>query len=174
MDSAAQFQHGSILFQDSQAYVFMAAWVAMAFVLGASWALLLRWRFGVRLGIREWLPIQALAWGGRYLPGKLGLLAGKFALLGRGMLDAKRLTYSVLWEQVAFVVSAAIAAAIFLVEPIGSSPDVLAGHWDLVRLLAGSGSVVLFLTLDTILRRMWPAHGPLNACWVPASGSFCS
>lgn len=168
VDSAAQFQHWQHLFKDSRAYVFMAAWVAMAFVLGASWALLLRWRFGVRLGIREWLPIQALAWGGRYLPGKLGLLAGKFALLGRGVLDAKRLTYSVLWEQVAFVVSAAIAAAIFLVEPIGSSPDVLAGHWDLVRLLAGSGSVVLFLTLDTILRRMWP--GPRTSECVLGAG----
>lgn len=157
VDSADQFRHWRHLFRHSAVYLFMAAWGTMAFLLGAAWALLLHWRFGVSLRLREWLPIQALAWGGRYLPGKLGLLAGKFALLGRGALDAQRLAYSVLWEQLAFVLSAAIVAALFLMEPIAGSPALLARHWDAVRLLCGVGSIGLLLALDDILRRMWPA-----------------
>lgn len=156
VDSLDQIQHWRHLFKHFAVYYFIAAWGTMAFLLGALWALLLRWRFGVRLGVREWMPIQALAWAGRYLPGKLGLLAGKFALLGRGVLDAKRLAYSVLWEQIAFVLSAAITAAIFLAEPMDGSPEVLVHHWDMARLIAAIGGVSLFLGLDRILRRMWP------------------
>lgn len=159
VDSAGQFQHWAHLFKDSRAYLFMAAWAAMAFLLGAAWSLLLRWRFGVQLGVREWLPIQALAWGGRYLPGKLGLLAGKFALLGRGVLDAKRLAYSVLWEQLAFVLSAAVAVGLFLGLPFDGMPELLARHWDGIRVLVGIGSIALFLALDTILWRIWPGAG---------------
>ena len=156
VDSTAQIQHWRHLATDSRAYLFMAAWAGMAFLLGAAWSLLLRWRFGVQLGIREWLPIQALAWGGRYLPGKLGLLAGKFALLGRGVLDAKRLAYSVLWEQLAFVLSAAVAVALFMGVPFAGTPEVLASHWEGVRVAVGLVGLGLFLALDTILRRIWP------------------
>lgn len=159
-DSAAQFQEWRHLFKHPPVYIFMAAWAAMAFLLGAWWALLLRWRFGVHIGPREWLPIQALAWGGRYLPGKLGLLAGKFALLGRGMLNAKRLAFGVIWEQVAFILSAGIAAALFLVTPILDSPAGLVVHWEGMRWLVGVCSIVLFLMLDTIFRRVWP--GPAD------------
>lgn len=159
MDSAAQFQHWRHLFQDVRAYVFMAAWAGMAFLLGAAWSLLLRWRFGVRLGVREWLPIQALAWGGRYLPGKVGLLAGKFALLGRGTLDARRLAHSVLWEQLAFVLSAAIAVALFLRVPFIGVPELLVRHWDMARMVVGIGSAALFLMLDSIVWRILPGAG---------------
>jgi hypothetical protein len=167
-DSAAQFRHWQHLFRHPAVYVFIAAWAAMAFLLGAAWALLLRWRFGVHLHLREWLPIQALAWGGRYLPGKLGLLAGKFALLGRGGLDGPRLAQSVLWEQLAFVLSAAVAAAIFLMDPIAGLPGAIREHWGLVRLLGGIGGIAVFLALDDLLRRLWPGARAPGAGLSPA------
>lgn len=155
-DSLSQFGQWRGLFRQSSTYVFMASWAGMALLLGAWWALLLRWRFDVRLTMREWLPIQAMAWGGRYLPGKLGLLAGKFALLGRGGMDARRVACSVLWEQLAFVLSAVVAAALFLTAPIAGSPEVLATHWNAFRALAGIGSLVAFFLLESGLGRIWP------------------
>lgn len=105
------------------AYAFVAAWIAMAVLLGQLWALLLRWSYGVRLGVREWLPVQALAWGGRYLPGKVGLLAGKAALAERENLGWRRLGFSVLVEQLCFVVAGIVAACLFL-----ASVDLLPAH----------------------------------------------
>lgn len=159
VDSAAQVRTWGHLFKNSPSYFFMGAWAGMAFLLGTAWSLLLRWRFGVPLGLQEWLPIQALAWGGRYLPGKVGILAGKFALLGRGALDARRLALSVLWEQLAFILSAAIAVALFLRDPIFGAPELLVRHWDLARAMVGIGSIAIFLMLDRILWRVLPGSG---------------
>lgn len=93
---------------------FIAGWMAMATMLGWAWARIVRASLGLRLPPVEWLPIQAAAWAGRYLPGKLGLLAGKLPLAERAGVGWRQVTYSVLFEQVAFV---ATGAALFLVLP---------------------------------------------------------
>jgi glycosyltransferase 2 family protein len=96
------------------AYAYAASWISMAALLGGLWALMLRWAYDVRLGWREWLPLQALAWGGRYLPGKVGLLAGKALLAGREGMGWRRVGFSVLYEQIAFVVSGFLVALLLL------------------------------------------------------------
>jgi len=156
-DSIDSIQRWRSLFGSSAAYLFMAAWMLMAGVLGAWWAVLLRWRFAVCLAISDWLPVQALAWGGRYLPGKLGLFAGKLALVDRPGLGGRRLAYSVFWEQLAFVLSALVAAALFLASPVAGSPEVLVAHWDWLRLVAGMAGVVAFLSMDAMFRWILPA-----------------
>lgn len=84
-------------------YVFMVGWATMACTLGYAWAQVLRMHLGLRLVARDWLPLQALAWLGRYLPGKLGLLAGKLGLVTRHGVTVRALGFTVLYEQLAFV-----------------------------------------------------------------------
>lgn len=99
-------------FVEPATYGFVACWMLMAFVLGAAWTRVLSVYLGLRLTMAEWLPIQASAWAGRYLPGKLGLMVGKLVLLERPGLGAKPLAFSVLFEQVAFVVTGGLLALI--------------------------------------------------------------
>ena len=106
------------------AFGFVACWMLMALVLGAAWARVLWLYLGLRLGAAEWLPIQAAAWAGRYLPGKVGLMAGKLVLLERSELKAKPLAFSVLFEQLAFVVVGAVLALV-LAPPV----EVFQARW---------------------------------------------
>ena len=93
-------------------YLFCLGWAAMVVVLGKAWAVGLQQLSGVRLGFRTWLPAQTSAWAGRYLPGKIGLFAGKLALLKRSDVPLNALTLSVLYEQLAFVVAGALIAVL--------------------------------------------------------------
>lgn len=86
------------------AYGFVLCWMLMALLLGAGWARVLSLYLGLQLRPAEWLPIQGVAWAGRYLPGKVGLMAGKLVLLERPGVELKPLAFSVLFEQLAFVV----------------------------------------------------------------------
>lgn len=91
----------------------MAGWLVMVFLLGCGWAGALDAWSGLRLRLVEWLPMQISAWIGRYLPGKLGLLAGKMQVCERGV-GWKRVTGSVLSEQAAFVGSGLALSALAL------------------------------------------------------------
>lgn len=91
---------------------FMACWALMALLLGAAWARVLDTYLGIRLSWRQWLPIQGAAWAGRYLPGKVGLMAGKLVLLERPGVELKPLTFSVLFEQFAFILVGGVVAVI--------------------------------------------------------------
>lgn len=81
-----------------------AGWILMVLLLGRGWATSLKAWSNLELSMRHWLPMQLTAWAGRYLPGKLGLLAGKLQVCEQG-LPWGRVTASVLAEQVAFIVS---------------------------------------------------------------------
>lgn len=91
-------------------YGFVTCWLLMAFVLGLAWARVLSVYLGLRLGMSEWLPIQAVAWAGRYLPGKVGLMAGKLVLLQRREVEVRPLGFSVLFEQLAFIFAGGVLA----------------------------------------------------------------
>lgn len=80
----------------------IAGWIGMVLLLGRGWADAVCAWSGLRLGRRQWLPIQAAAWAGRYLPGKIGLLAGKMQACEQGI-SWKQLTGSVISEQLAFI-----------------------------------------------------------------------
>lgn len=83
----------------------------MVFLLGCGWAGALRAWSGVRLSLAQWAPMQAAAWIGRYLPGKLGLLAGKMQICEQGI-GWKLVTGSVISEQVAFIASGLMLSAL--------------------------------------------------------------
>lgn len=96
---------------------FVVCWMLMAGVLGLAWAQVVKTYLGLHLPVREWLPIQGAAWVGRYLPGKVGLLAGKLSLLEKENVKVSSLTFSVLFEQLAFVATG-LALAISVSLPL--------------------------------------------------------
>lgn len=157
-----QLRQWQSLFLQPATYAFIAAWGGMAFLLGWWWALLLRWQFGVAMPAREWLPVQAMAWGGRYLPGKLGLFAGKLGVLGQRGLDIRRITYSVIWEQVAFVLAGAVVAALFVSDAIPAVPVFLSRYWDVARVAAVVMYPVVLFALSRYLRKKLDAQ----AAWI--------
>lgn len=97
---------------------FVLCWAAMAGILGLAWTRALKSYVGVSLPAKRWLTIQGAAWAGRYLPGKIGLLAGKMSLVADGTLSLGQLGFSVLFEQVAFVLfgSAVVLALVPLLH----------------------------------------------------------
>jgi uncharacterized membrane protein YbhN (UPF0104 family) len=97
---------------DASTWIFVLAWALMAGTLGLLWARGLRAIAGRGPDLLTVMQVQGSAWAGRYLPGKIGLLAGKLVLAGRHGLDARALAGSVLFEQLAFIAAGiALAAA---------------------------------------------------------------
>jgi glycosyltransferase 2 family protein len=148
-------------------YVFIATWIGMAAVLGACWAWMLRLSLGLRLPARDWLHLQAIAWSGRYLPGKVGLLAGKASVAERDGVGWRGLGYSVLFEQTAFVASGLLAALLLLETP-GWLPEPwlpswLAPLWTPVRLTAAALGITMFVFGSAWLGRRMQAAGSLSA-----------
>ncbi|MGJ4804872.1 hypothetical protein [Luteimonas sp. SDU82] len=92
------------LMRRPQSYVFIVAWTVMVVLLGMLWATWLKWACGLVLPARYWLPLQFIAWSGRYLPGKVGLLAGKLSVTERGA-ALRTVAISVAVEQLGFVVA---------------------------------------------------------------------
>lgn len=82
----------------------IAGWLTMIVLLGRGWAGSLESWTGRRLSFHQWLRLQAIAWLGRYLPGKFGLLAGKMQACELGI-NWKQVTGSVLSEQTAYIAS---------------------------------------------------------------------
>lgn len=122
--AGAQLEDWTRWLMEPAAYGFVACWMLMALVLGVAWARVLSVYIGLRLRVAEWLPIQGAAWVGRYLPGKVGLMAGKLVLLEGREVEVKPLAFSVLFEQVAFVVAGAVLALV-LAPPL----EVFQIHW---------------------------------------------
>ena len=146
--------------------VFVACWAAMAGLLGLAWSRLLESYLGLCLSAREWLPVQGAAWAGRYLPGKLGLLAGKLSLLARKDLSLRGLTFSVLFEQVAFVVTG-LAVALLATLPLQhfgiDLPELPLGQGgqQLLRIVAaGLICASLFPALHIVASRMAVTRRP--------------
>lgn len=110
-------------------YVFVTAWAAMAWILGFAWTEVVRAHLGLRLTAKDWLPLQAMAWLGRYLPGKVGLLAGKLGLVSRHGVTVRALGFTVLYEQLAFVVAGLALAVCVPAAALGLDGSI-ARAWD--------------------------------------------
>lgn len=93
---------------------FLFAWCAMVLSLGWLWSLWVEWRYDARLTGSEWLKAQALAWSGRYLPGKLGLVLGKLVVIREDGLNWRQVGASVLVEQMAFVAAGSLVGLLLL------------------------------------------------------------
>jgi hypothetical protein len=97
-----------------QVLLFASAWVLLPLGLGALWWSVIWLCHETRLPWRVLLRIQALAWGGRYLPGKAGLWLAKLSLAGRYQLDWRKLGHSLVIEQGGFVLGGAIVASLLM------------------------------------------------------------
>lgn len=94
-----------------------AGWLLMVVLLGRGWAGCLQALSGLQLPMMQWLPLQLSAWSGRYLPGKVGLLAGKLQICERGV-SVKNVTASVVSEQIAFILTGAALSMLALPQLI--------------------------------------------------------
>lgn len=131
-------------------YAFVLGWIAMATLLGVAWARVVRCHLGLALPAREWLPLQAMAWLGRYLPGKLGLLAGKLALLQRHAVSARALGITVLYEQLAFVGAGLALAACMPALALGIGA--MGTTWDDTAALRGFAALLLSVAVIPVMR----------------------
>lgn len=100
------------------AVLFLFCWFLLPLGLGLLWRWNLRWSSGLNLTVQNSLVTQGLAWGGRYLPGKAGLYAAKIGALGFESGTKRTLAYSVLVEQVLFVIAGAVVALVLLPWPL--------------------------------------------------------
>ncbi len=137
---------------DGAAPVFILAWLLLPIGLG------LLWRFSLGCGSRVWLPwpltarVQALAWAGRYLPGKAGMWIAKLSLVGRSGLDWRVLGHSLLVEQGVFVIAGGLLAALLLPWPnrvLGHGMD--SGWAEVLALAQASPVLVLSLVVIVVL-----------------------
>lgn len=137
----------------------VGGWLMMVLLLGAGWASCLTAWSGVALPARQWIPMQAAAWVGRYLPGKIGLLAGKLKACECGA-SWKQVTGSVICEQLAFVATGiAIAGlALPLLTPLLPSTG---------RLPTAVVLALLLFPMTALLAWPWvaPRHGPSSRGW---------
>lgn len=109
----------------------IAGWAGMVFLLGCGWAGALKAWSGLHLSPAQWLPMQAAAWVGRYLPGKLGLLAGKMQVCERGT-HWKLVTGSVISEQIAFIASGTALSSLALPYWLPLLPPIFGQHQNLL------------------------------------------
>lgn len=136
-------------------YAFVVCWAAMAALLGLAWSRVVRHHLGLAMPASEWLPLQAMAWLGRYLPGKLGLLAGKLALLYRHSVPARALGFTVLYEQLAFVTAGAALAVCMPASVLGLGA--VGAGWDgalALRLLIAVLLAVAVIPAMRLVRRV--------------------
>lgn len=136
-----------------------AGWLLMILLLGQGWSISFTAWSGISLGIRQWAPMQASAWAGRYLPGKVGLLAGKMRACEQGA-SWKHVTASVISEQLAFVATgmALAVCALPLIHPqLATVVDLPSGLFSMVLLLP-----LALLLVPTLL--MLPVL-PANRSW---------
>lgn len=131
---------------------FVVSWCLMVVLLGWLWQLWIRWRHGVTLSVGYWFHAQALAWTGRYLPGKVGLLLGKLGLASDRHLGWRQLGTTVLVEQIAFVAAGAVIAVVLLpasvVHLFGWVPSWVYSHWTVLSMglaAATAGAFVIGL-----------------------------
>ena len=109
-------------------WLFVLAWFLMPLIFAAAWRMQLASIHGQLVAWPHVIHVQALAWMGRYLPGKVGLLAGKMLLLTREKIAWKVIARSVLIEQMLFIATGAMVAIILV--PTDLVAVVLGGIWE--------------------------------------------
>jgi|GEM_PF-1987635 len=97
-----------------QSWLFFLCWLLLPVGLGILWWCGLRLSFDVVLPVSKALQVQGLAWGGRYLPGKAGILLAKISIAGEYGAKVRSLSHSVLVEQGLFVLSGVVVGVAFL------------------------------------------------------------
>ena len=102
------------------AWLFVLGWMTIPIGLWLLWRSQIFLSTGYKLPWSTALAIQAVAWGGRYLPGKAGLWVAKTALTRSTGLGWRVLGVSVLTEQLLFLIAGALIALALLLSPQSS------------------------------------------------------
>lgn len=131
-------------------WVFVLGWALLPAGLAVLWRWNLAFNMNIRVSLAMCMSTQALAWAGRYLPGKAGLWLAKLGMLKSSGWNLKRLGHSVLVEQSLFLVTGLILG-IFLLP------------WQVVLSLPA----VVGLVPDAFLE--WSN----SVWWVPLVAVFC-
>lgn len=158
-------------FGSSGPYAFVTGWALMAAVLGFAWSRVVRSQLGLTLRAPEWLRLQAAAWLGRYLPGKIGLFAGKLGLVERHRVPLSSLGFTVVYEQVAFV-AAGVALALCTPGVLFGS-DVWNEAWDAMSFVRFAAAICACVAVLPVMRlvgrllRVPRLAGPQHAWRLP-------
>ena len=103
-----------------RAWLFLLGWMTIPAGLWLLWRSQILLSTGYKLPWSTALSIQAVAWGGRYLPGKAGLWVAKTALARRSGLGWRELGVSVLTEQLLFLIAGALVILALVLSPQSS------------------------------------------------------
>ena len=95
-------------------WLFILGWMVLPTGLAILWRWNLAFNFDIRLSLAVCMTTQALAWTGRYLPGKAGLWLAKLGITVDLAQNRKRLGHSVLAEQLLFLMTGMILAAVLM------------------------------------------------------------
>jgi len=140
------------IWRTPSAWLFLLGWMTIPVGLWLLWRSQIFLATGYRLPWSTALSIQAVAWGGRYLPGKAGLWVAKTALTRSSGLGWRELGVSVLTEQLLFLIAGALVVLALVLSPqsalLGQLPDSFTRPFQTISgqpaiLLVALGAVVL-------------------------------
>jgi len=100
--------------RQTESWLFVIGWSFFPLGLAALWRWTLTFFAGTRLAVSTTLMAQGLAWAGRYMPGKAGLLLGKLAIVKEVSATWRELSFSVLAEQMLYVLAGFAVVALLL------------------------------------------------------------
>lgn len=123
ISNQAIFENLVLLWKIPSAWLFVVGWAMIPVGLWILWRSQILLSTGHKLPWAASLSIQAVAWGGRYLPGKAGLWVAKTAMTRDSGLEWRVLGLSVLTEQVLFLIAGGLVALALLIIP---QPSLLA------------------------------------------------
>lgn len=97
-----------------ESWLFVIGWSFFPLGLAVLWRWTLVFFADVRLAASTTLTAQGLAWAGRYMPGKAGLLLGKLTIVKELSATWRELSFSVLAEQMLYVLAGFAVVALML------------------------------------------------------------
>lgn len=98
----------------ASSWLFVAGWLLLPVGLAALWWWTLFFSAGARLPLAGLMVAQGMAWAGRYMPGKAGLLVAKLTVAREAGTSVRLLGRTVLAEQILFIIAGFCLAVIFL------------------------------------------------------------
>jgi len=98
-----------------EVWIAIIGWIILPLCLGLLWRMQVKLQTGINIPYISVIYIQSVAWAGRYLPSKAGLVIAKAGLALHLNIGWKALTLSVFYEQLIFILASALLAAMLFV-----------------------------------------------------------
>jgi glycosyltransferase 2 family protein len=145
----------ALVWKQPSAWLFLFGWMTIPAGLWILWRSQILLSTGYKLPWSTALSIQAVAWGGRYLPGKTGLWVAKTALTRRSGLGWRALGVSVLTEQLLFLIAGALIVLALVLSPesalLAQLPDSFTSSF---QTILGQPMIILVAVLAVVLAAM--------------------